>query len=223
MVRSKFDARLQYLVIAAAQYAAPALTVVFSLAVLVHVGGGSGGDGGGGGSVCSGAGIGGSASPTCSAATITSGLTDSEHGLGVCDAARRLLGLQSWEKAFAAATSAASAAVVAAAAETGGAGSGAVGLEGGSVGSPRDLPAGVLRSIPELPKAFWSGAAGFLAWWACLSWAVTYAMGVVFWRVYPEDVSAAERERSDTTTKGKNKVRGKAKAKGGSRGGGGVR
>lgn len=186
MVRSKFDARFQYLIIAAAQYAAPALTVVLSLAVLVHISGGGGGGGTGPG----------------------------EHGLGFCSAARRLVGLAPWDAAFAAASAAT-------AAETSGAAFSAD-AEGGSVGSSSGL-AGVLGNMPEFPEAFWSGVAGFLAWWACLSWAVTYAMGVVFWRVYPEDVSAVEISRPDTTTKGKKeKGKGKAKAKGASKAGGGA-
>lgn len=202
MVRSKFDARFQYLIIAAAQYAAPALTVVFSLAILVHVSGGGGGG-------ISETGLGDTAASSAAATSRFAAGSGGAggHGLGICDAARRVVGLQPWDTAFAAAAAVG--------------GNGAAGLEGGPVGSPRDL-AGVLKNIPEVPEAFWSGVAGFLAWWACLSWAVTYAMGVVFWRVYPEDISAVERVRSATTTKGKmKKVKGKAKAKGGSKGGGG--
>lgn len=199
MVRSKFDARFQYLIIAAAQYAAPALTVIFSLAILVHVGGG-------GGSSRPGLGV---AAPSGGFEAGGGGDGD-HHGLGFCDAARRVVGLQPWDAAFAAAAAAAAD------------GSGVVGEEGGGpADSPRDL-VGLLERMPEFPEAFWSGVAGFLAWWACLSWAVTYAMGVVFWLVYPEDVSAVERGPSDTTTKGKReKGKGKAKAKGASKGGGG--
>lgn len=195
MVRSKFDARFQYLVIAAAQYAAPALTVIFSLAILIHVAGGTSS---------------GSAAATGELAARVGGAGE-RHGLGFCDAARRLVGLQPWDAALAAASAATAAAE-----------SGMAGLEGGPVtSSSGDLLAGVLRNMPEFPEVFWSGTAGFLAWWACLSWAVTYAMGVVFWRVYPEDVSAVEFGRSDTTTKGKReKGKGKAKAKGAGKGGG---
>eukprot|EP00903_Cladosiphon_okamuranus_P008587 g8237.t1 len=185
MVRSKFDARFQYLIIAAAQYAAPALTVIFSLAILVHLAGG-------GPSVAASA-------ATGEVAAGGAGAGEEHAGLGFCDAARRLVGLQPWDAALA-----------------------ATDFDGGPVASSGDPLAGALRNMPDFPEAFWSGVAGFLAWWACLSWAVTYAMGVVFWRVYPEDVSAVELSRSDTTTKGKKeKGKGKAKAKGAGRRGGG--
>ncbi|CAN0007653.1 unnamed protein product [Ectocarpus sp. 6 AP-2014] len=184
-VRSKFDARLQYLVIAAAQYAAPALTVLFSLALLVHVG-----DAATGGDLASG--------------------TGGRAGLGVCDAARRVVGLESWGTAFASAAGPAEA-PNSGAAVGGGA---ALGLGGGGL-------AAFVSTIPEFPEAFWSGVAGFLAWWACLSWAVTYAVGVAFWFVFPEDVSVTERVPTDRTTKGKKeRVKGKAKAKGGGKGAG---
>ncbi|CAM9115444.1 unnamed protein product, partial [Pylaiella littoralis] len=188
-VRSKFDARFQYLIIAAAQYAAPALTVLLSVALLVHLRAG-----GGGGAVVAAAGL----------------------RLGVCDALRRVAGLQDWDTAFDAAAAAAAAAAAT--------DSGALGLyEGSALAGWSGGSAAVLaRKLPEFPAAFWSGVAGFLAWWACLSWGVTYAIGVAFWRCCPEDVSAVERVPSDTTTKGKReKGKGKAKAKGGSKGGGG--
>ncbi|CAB1120915.1 unnamed protein product [Ectocarpus sp. CCAP 1310/34] len=182
-VRSKFDARLQYLVIAAAQYAAPALTVLFSLALLVHISDGATGD------------------------DLVSG-TGRGAGLGVCDAARRVVGLESWATAFSAAAGTTEA-PNSGAAVGGGA---ALGLGGGGL-------AAFVSTIPEIPEAFWSGVAGFLAWWACLSWAVTYAVGVAFWFVFPEDVSVTERVPTDRTTKGKKeRVKGKAKAKGGGKG-----
>lgn len=197
MVRSKFDARFQYLIIAAAQYAAPALTVLFSLAVLVHLGGGAGGIGGVGAAAAG-------ELATAPAAAAGGGGADLERavGLGICDAARAAVGLQPWGSALAAAQAAA------AGGGSGSGGGGAAGLEGGL--------AGVWASLPALPGAFWSDAAGFFAWWACLSWAVTYGFGVVFWLVRPEDVSVEEIAPEDTTTKGKkDKVKGKAKAKGG--------
>ncbi|CAM9391804.1 unnamed protein product [Ectocarpus sp. 13 AM-2016] len=182
-VRSKFDARLQYLVIAAAQYAAPALTVLFSLALLVHVSYAATGD------------------------DLASG-TRRGAGLGVCNAARRAVGLESWATAFAAATGAAEAPNSGAAVG----GESTLGLGGEGL-------AAFVSTIPEIPEAFWSGVVGFLAWWACLSWAVTYAVGVAFWFVFPEDVSVTERVPTDRTTKGKKeRVKGKAKAKGGGKG-----
>lgn len=195
-MRSKFDARFQYLIIAAAQYAAPALTVLLSLALLVHLCGDDGG-GSGSGTAVAAAGGGGAA---------VGGLR-----LGICDASRRAVGLQDWDTVFDAAASVE-------------ADNGALGLEGESAGAAHwsgGSAAVLLSKIPDFPTEFWSGIAGFFAWWACLSWAVTYAIGVTFWRLCPEDVSAMERGRSDTTTKGKReKGKGKAKAKGGSKGGG---
>lgn len=227
-VRAKFDARFQYLIIAAAQYAAPALTVLLSLAVMVHLCGDVVGSGSG---TAAAAGVGG-VPPAAAAAsgmaiagdglgggegggTVTSALAVVGGGfrLGVCDAARRVAGLRDWDTAFEAAASASVAAAddvrlgldeegAAAAVDWSGGGRGSVGV--------------LFSSIPEFPTAFWSGVGGFLAWWACLSWAVTYAIGVAFWRLCPEDVSSTERGRADTTTKGKReKGKGKAKAKGG--------
>ncbi|CAN0508314.1 unnamed protein product, partial [Laminaria digitata] len=80
-VRSKFEARFQFFVIAAAQYAAPALTVLLSVALCLHVGGSGSGVGAG-----SGAGAG---------------------GLGICNAARWAVGAQPWEEVVAAAAAAA--------------------------------------------------------------------------------------------------------------------
>lgn len=92
-------------------------------------------------------------------------------------------------------------------------------VEGGSTGFS-------LEKMPGLPpEAFLTELAGFLAWWACVSWAATYAMGVAFWRFFPEDVRVEERQRTDRTTKGKKdrdgergKGKGKAKGKGKGRG-----
>lgn len=196
-MRLKFDARFQYLMIAAAQYAAPALTVVLSVVLLVHVGGGGNGSGSGSTAVPVG-------DPTA-AAFPGDALSAGGVGLGVCDAARRAVGLQPWDTVLAAAAAASG-------------GSGVVGgLEPGVVIGQQGGLAGLAARIPGSPhRAFLSGVSGFLAWWACLSWAVTYAIGVGFWWLFPEDESAVERSRADTTTKGKKeKVKGKAKAKGG--------
>ncbi|CAM9343250.1 unnamed protein product [Scytosiphon promiscuus] len=203
-VRLKFDARFQYLMIAAAQYAAPALTVLLAMTLLVHVGGGSGAAGLGGASASL------AAAPGANGAASVGGV-----GLGVCDAARRVVGLQPWDTALAAAAAATGA--------PNSGGSGPAGGLGAGVSTAGSL-ANLAARIPGSPhRAFLSGAAGFLAWWACLSWAVTYAIGVGFWWLFPEDESAVERSRTDTTTKGKKeKVKGKAKAKNGGRGAAGA-
>lgn len=194
-MRLKFDARFQYLMIAAAQYAAPALTVLLSVALLVHVGGG-----GGDPAHHSGIAAAFAAAPGVGGAASSGGV-----GLGVCDAARRVVGLQPWDAVLAASATAAPTSGVAS------------GLGPEDFGSTAGSLAGIAARIPGSPhRAFLSGVGGFLAWWACLSWAVTYAIGVGFWWLFPEDESAEERTKADTTTKGKKeKVKGKAKAKGG--------
>lgn len=165
-MRAKFEARFQYFMIAAAQYAAPALTVLLSIALCVHIGDAD-------------------EDATLQDTSRNEGGRFAVNGLGVCDAARWAFRAKSWDEAVASL--------------------------GGAEGSGENTSA----DFPGLPEAVWSGIAGFLAWWASLSWAVTYAIGVVFWKIYPEDVSVEERGRRDRTTKGKkDKVRGgKAKSK----------
>lgn len=216
-VRSKFDARLHYLVIAAAQYAAPALTVLLSLALFVHMGsgGGSGDIGGGEGGEGEMAGIGngeslGGGNPGGAIGGGSVGEWGEGDGqLGACDAARWAVGAQPWK-----------AVAVVAAAAAGGLGVG--GGEGDGVAEKAGWEglAGAVLNIPGVPEAFWTGITGFFAWWACFSWAVTYAMGVVFWRFCPEEMSVEEKERRDRTTKAK-REKGKGKGKAKARGGGG--
>lgn len=79
----------------------------------------------------------------------------------------------------------------------------------------------LLRMV-NVPEVVWSGVAGFMVWWACLCWAITYAIGVVFWRLFPEEEAVEERAPLDRTTKAKRdregRGKGKAKGKGGAGG-----
>ena len=278
-VRSKFEARFQFFVIAAAQYAAPALTVLLSLALCLHV------SSGGSDPLASNSGVTPtpSFSPPLSRATLAGGLElggggagVGERGLGICNAARWVAGAQPWEAAATAAIAVAAEAEAESGAvevaiggdrsvsrktsgqsgrgrpmeaerggtEAGGGGGGGGGTVtgdgdvegggGGGAGGARGLERGgggladVVERIPGLPEAFLAELAGFFAWWACVSWAVTYAMGVVFWRCFPEDVRVEQKEKMDRTTKGKKgkgegrgKGKGKAKGRGPGKGGGG--
>lgn len=203
-VRTKFEARFQYLAIAAAQYAAPALTLALALTLFLQEGVGdsnpvssSGGIEGGDFSI-GGDGTDDVALEETAAATAT----------GICDAARRLVGAEPrWSVIAAAAASDAN--------------SGIGDLDGNSSSIGGLL--GALTEVQGFPMAFWSGVSGFLAWWACASWAVTYALGVAFWQMFPEEDSVEEKERRDRTTKakrekGKGKGKAKAKARGASKG-----
>lgn len=110
---------------------------------------------------------------------------------GICDAARKLVGAEPRWSVIAAADR---------------------GLDGDSTSIGGFL--GTLMEFEGFPMAFWSGVTGFLTWWACVSWAVTYALGVAFWQMFPEEDSVQEKERRDRTTKAKReKGKGKAKAK----------
>lgn len=312
-VRSKFEARFQYLVIAAAQYAAPALTILLSLALLIHAGGG-GGHGGDGGLASPGfsaahyANIDNAFPLAASAGGAGIAIAGNTASIGICDAARRVVGAPAWHEAVAAGRAAAAAAMVV---EGYSEGDGLVGVvggqRGGSEGEGAEMGAGTagdrgssssgggvgdddgenralslscdnveecasteateaavaggvrvngvidegsmevetkmegikgseevepiekkeggldvvvgkaIGGIPRLPEAVWSGALGFLLWWACLSWAMSYSIGVVFWRLYPEDTGVKERAPRDRTTKGKRGEkdgRGKGKGKG---------
>lgn len=174
-MRTKFEARFQYLAIAAAQYAAPALTLALALTLFLQ----EGVDGN---------------SPVSSSKGID--VTQAETAVatttGICDAARTLMGAEPrWS-------------VIAAAADSD--------LNGDNSSIGGFL--GTLAEVKGFPMAFWSGVSGFLAWWACVSWAVTYAIGVAFWQMFPEEDSVEEKERRDRTTKAKReKGKGKAKAK----------
>lgn len=78
----------------------------------------------------------------------------------------------------------------------------------------------VLWGLPSMPEGVWAGFMGLMMWWACLSWGITYAIGVVFWRLFPEDEGVDARAPRDRTTKGKrdkdSRGKGKGKGKGGS-------
>ena len=211
-MRTKFEARLQYLVIAAAQYAAPALTLALALALFLQEGGDTspshrpaGGliEGGGEGHISGGDSAAGDSDDNVRALATTVVAV----GGGICDAARRLVGAGPRGDIIAAASAAAANA------------SGGSGEDVDSVSPmgeeirPGGLFVDALTRVPGFPEAFWTGIAGFFAWWACVSWAVTYALGVAFWQAFPEDNSVEERKRRDMTTKAKReKVKGKAKA-----------
>lgn len=78
----------------------------------------------------------------------------------------------------------------------------------------------LLRLI-NVPEVVWSGVTGFVAWWACLCWAITYAIGVVFWRLFPEEEAVEERAPLDRTTKAKRDREGRGKGKSKGKGGAG--
>lgn len=247
-VRSKFEARFQYLVLAAAQYASPALTVLLSLALLVH----------------SGSGIDANvhypdAHLDTLAPSVSSGLgfpsdvarVHSPSSLGICDAARLIVGAHPWKQVVMATAAAArreedilgrgeatgskregDAFSVSVGDDGYGSSGGGVkareaerngdGVEEEGTGSTEGGVMAKFFNVPSLPEAFWYGVMGFLAWWASLSWAITYAIGVLFWRLFPEDESVEERAPRDRTTKAKrdkeNRGKGRGKVKvGGSR------
>lgn len=273
-VRSKFEARFQYLVIAASQYAAPALTVLLSLALLIHAG-----STGAHNTVASPEGRAcstfssamhtnpGSTVPVAHAGDMMS--LPSAPSLGLCAAARRVVGARPWHEVANAGwecvePSTASGGEMArgdsagggdVAGEVGGVKGGVIVTDGaGSVGGEpsetkvdkagngdQGVGAGkadgvgvgsssgsgsvvdIYMKIPRLPEVVWSGSMGFVSWWACLSWALTYGLGVVFWRLYPEERGVEERAPRDTTTKSKRvgkdtRSKGKAKGKAGGAG-----
>lgn len=271
-VRSKFEARFQYLVIAASQYAAPALTVLLSLALLIHAGSNSAHTtiASPDGRACPAFGSAihanpGSTVPVAFAGDLTSVSSAATGGaavfgganapsLGLCAAARRVVGARPWHEVANAGwecvePSAASGGEMARGDRSGGGGRRAnvVGKAGAIGGEPSEAKVkktgnedqvvgagkadedeagsgsgsgsvmGMFMDLPRLPEVVWSGSMGFLSWWACLSWALTYGLGVVFWRLYPEERGVGERAPRDTTTKSKRGAkdgRGKGKAKG---------
>ncbi|CAM9765829.1 unnamed protein product [Choristocarpus tenellus] len=58
-------------------------------------------------------------------------------------------------------------------------------------------------AIPPIPEEAWEGILGFLVWWACLSWAVTHACSVAYWRRFPGEEAMTSKGKTERTMKGK--------------------